>query len=156
MSNEPLFLVDGFATDISYAEALPMPLIDYVDIIKGPQAAIYGENGVNGVIAIYTKQGFENEDPEEDEARGMFRPDLPGFSIQKTFYRPNYMAAGTQQDLPDLRSTLLWEPFVQSDEEGKASLEFFTGDVPGTYRIIVEGMTPDGAFGYGTGQIVVE
>lgn len=156
LSNEPLFLVDGFASDVNYVEALPMPLIDYVDIIKGPQTAIFGENGGNGVIAIYTKQGGDPFEREPTESEGTFRPELPGFSLQRQFYRPNYAEPTTDQNLPDLRSTLLWEPFVQTDNEGQGAVEFFTGDVPGTYRIIVEGVTPDGTFGYGTGQIVVE
>ena len=156
LSNDPVILVDGTTADIAYAEALPMPLVDYVDIIKGPQASIYGEQGVNGVIAIYTKQGIDGLLQETDESLGTYRPLLPGISIARTFYSPNYMLSNTQQDLPDLRSTLVWEPNIQTTADGSYQLQFHTGDVPGKYRIVVEGVSVEGAFGYGTGWIEVK
>ena len=156
LSNDPLILVDGVPTDLTYAEALPMPFIDYVDLVKGPQAAIFGEQGVNGVIAIYTKQGADAMPKESDETRGIYRPVLPGISVSRTFYSPNYMLSNVLQDLPDLRSTLLWEPFIQTLEDGSYALQFHTGDIPGRYRIVVEGVGVEGSFGYGTGWIEVK
>lgn len=156
LSNDPLILVDGVPTDIVYAEALPMPLVDYVDVVKGPQAAIFGEQGVNGVIAIYTKQGADALPKESDESRGIYRPTMSGISVSRTFYTPNYATSDTRQDLPDLRSTLVWEPNVQTLEDGTFSLQFYTGDIPGKYRIVVEGISVEGTMGYGSGWIEVE
>ena len=155
LSNEPLFLVDGMAVDITYAEALPMPLVDYVDVIKGPQAAIFGEDGANGVIAIYMKDGIDDLSPETDEQRGIHRPSLTGLSVGRSFYSPSYLVADPRHDLPDLRSTLLWQPYIQTEEDGTYSLQFHTGDVPGKYRIVVEGISPGGKMGYATGSIEV-
>ncbi|MDD4425151.1 MAG: hypothetical protein PHS40_04440, partial [Mariniphaga sp.] len=41
------------------------------------------------------------------------------------------------------RPTMYWEPQVLM-ENGKASLEFFTSDMPGKYRVMVEGISTNG------------
>ena len=45
---------------------------------------------------------------------------------------------------PDIRSTLFWEPSITIDEEGQATLSFYTSDQPGTYAVRVEGLTEEG------------
>ena len=55
----PLFVIDGNAVGYSYNEANKMvdPMyIDYVNVLKGPEAAIYGSRGGNGVVEIVTKK----------------------------------------------------------------------------------------------------
>jgi TonB-dependent SusC/RagA subfamily outer membrane receptor len=55
----PLFVIDGQAVGYSYNEAnrmLDPRYIDYVKVLKGPDAAIYGSRGGNGVIEIVTKK----------------------------------------------------------------------------------------------------
>lgn len=54
----PLFVIDGQAVGYSYNEAnrmLDPRYIDYVKVLKGPDAAIYGSRGGNGVIEIVTR-----------------------------------------------------------------------------------------------------
>lgn len=54
----PLFVIDGQAIGYSYNEAnrmLDPRFIDYVQVLKGPDATIYGSRGGNGVIEIVTK-----------------------------------------------------------------------------------------------------
>lgn len=55
----PLFVIDGNAVGYSYNTANRMvdpSFIDYVLVLKGPDAAIYGVRGGNGVIEIVTKK----------------------------------------------------------------------------------------------------
>lgn len=55
----PLFVIDGNAVGYSYRRANSMVRprnIDYVRVLKGPDAAIYGVRGGNGVIEIVTKK----------------------------------------------------------------------------------------------------
>ncbi|NBC65176.1 MAG: TonB-dependent receptor plug domain-containing protein [Bacteroidetes bacterium] len=57
--NTPLYVVDGQAIGNSYSRAnnIVNPQdIDYVRVLKGPDAAIYGVRGANGVIEIITKK----------------------------------------------------------------------------------------------------
>lgn len=55
----PLFVIDGNAVGYSYntANSMVEPRhIDYVMVLKGPDAAIYGVRGGNGVIEIVTRK----------------------------------------------------------------------------------------------------
>lgn len=56
---QPLFVIDGHAVGNNYAQANSMVNprdIDYVRVLKGPDATIYGVRGGNGVILIYTRK----------------------------------------------------------------------------------------------------
>lgn len=57
--NTPLYVVDGQAVGNNYSQANNMVNpqdIDYVRVLKGPDASIYGVRGANGVIVIVTKK----------------------------------------------------------------------------------------------------
>ncbi len=56
---EPLFLIDGQVVGSTYEQAnnlIDVRDIDYVRVLKGSEASIYGVRGGNGVILIYTKK----------------------------------------------------------------------------------------------------
>ena len=46
--SEPLFVLDGIPTSKETIFAIPVSDVDYVDILKGPSAAIYGSQGAGG------------------------------------------------------------------------------------------------------------
>lgn len=55
---QPLFVIDGVVVGSSYSQANNMVNvrnIDYVRVLKGSDASIYGVRGGNGVILIVTK-----------------------------------------------------------------------------------------------------
>jgi TonB-dependent SusC/RagA subfamily outer membrane receptor len=59
LSNEPLYVIDGNPIGTRYADAasaVPVREIDYVRVLKGTDASIYGVRGGNGVILIVTKK----------------------------------------------------------------------------------------------------
>lgn len=56
--NSPLFVIDGFPTESSNANAISPADIESIDVLKDASAtAIYGARGSNGVILITTKKG---------------------------------------------------------------------------------------------------
>ena len=59
--NSPLVVVDGILTDGTIRD-INIQDIASVEILKGASAAsLYGSRAANGVIAIYTKRGLDNE-----------------------------------------------------------------------------------------------
>jgi len=142
---QPLFLIDGIPTDVTLIQSIPMADVDRIDVLKGPSAAIYGARGGNGVIAVYTKRGYDEEGgvPDED-APGVMRPELPGYDIPRIFYAPQYKPDRSKFQAPDLRNTLYWNPVVRTDKDGKATLKFYNGDLRGEFVITVEGISVDG------------
>jgi hypothetical protein len=70
------------------------------------------------------------------------------FSLPKQFYRPKYKLNSSNTLLPDLRSTVHWEPNIMTDTAGKATVSFYSADKPAGYTIIMEGTDMNGQLGY--------
>ncbi|MEO8472942.1 MAG: hypothetical protein ABI477_12145 [Chryseolinea sp.] len=82
--------------------------------------------------------------------------DYEGLQYQREFYVPKYETSKLRDSrLPDRRNLLFWAPNVTTDAEGKCQLEFFTSDVQGDFKLVVEGNTRQGLSGSGTSSFVV-
>ncbi len=61
-SNAPLYIIDGFPSEGSFAASINPADIESIDVLKDASAtAIYGARGANGVIVINTKRGTEGK-----------------------------------------------------------------------------------------------
>lgn len=61
-NNQALVVIDNVISDASVLASLPPEVIDNVNVVKGLQgAALYGSQGVNGVIIVTTKKGSKSE-----------------------------------------------------------------------------------------------
>jgi TonB-dependent SusC/RagA subfamily outer membrane receptor len=59
-NTEALIVIDDVISSAAVLEQLPLDLIESVNILKGPQAsALYGSQGVNGVIIVTTKKAMQ-------------------------------------------------------------------------------------------------
>lgn len=68
-----------------------------------------------------------------------------GIQGQREFYAPRYTTVKELESrLPDFRDLLYWNANVETSEEGKSHLEFYTSDQPGKYKVVVQGITPHG------------
>lgn len=68
-----------------------------------------------------------------------------GYYPGKEFYQPHY---DQQPDsAADYRNTLLWAPDIVTDENGNATLEFFSSDINTAFYGIVEGISGTGTVG---------
>ena len=123
--------VDGTILDGEYdLDVIPMPDIARVDIFKTGQTVLWGAKGGGGVISITTKAG--NLDTEL----------LPKGALSYTKATPlGYQRASDFAAAIGYRNkrTVYWNPQLLSD-----SVSFALGDVPGTYLVVVEGVTSDG------------
>jgi hypothetical protein len=62
------------------------------------------------------------------------------------FYSPKYTAKQPVKE-PDYRSTLYWHPNVETDQNGKARVHFFTSDIKGKYTLKIAGIDAAGGIG---------
>ena len=69
------------------------------------------------------------------------------------FYKPKYGAPNLGKRLPDLRSTIDWEPNITTDANGEAKVSFYTADGPAAYTVIMEGTDGNGGLGYAIQQV---
>ena len=83
---------------------------------------------------------------DDDAKRVTFRDryyHLPGFTLPYEFYQPSY----ANKPLPehkDYRRTLYWNPDVQLDESGTATISFYNNGRTTKMGISAEGMAIDG------------
>jgi len=152
-TQEPLVLIDkvvvndmagGPAEQIS---RLSPAEIESVEVTKYGNSAAYGARGGNGVISIFTRRG-----PSEGNAsigtydKSQLQPiHTSGFSNVKEFIMPDYASLGRDYALPDYRSTIYWNPSVSIDGKNPGTISFYAADLTTQYRIVVEGITPDGS-----------
>ncbi len=60
--NQALVVIDNVISNATVLSQLPPEVIENVNVIKGSQgAALYGQQGVNGVIIVTTKRGSKSE-----------------------------------------------------------------------------------------------
>ena len=126
-ASDPYFITTINPTDLEGIEVLTS---DYNLSVFGPDAG-------NGIIFITTKRGG---DLDAVKATNMARISNFGYTKMKEFYVPDYDNPKTDQQMLDLRSTVYWNPNVNTDVKGKASFGFFNTDSPGTYRVTIEGI----------------
>lgn len=61
-NNQALVVIDNVISNATVLANLPSEVIENINIIKGLQgAALYGQQGVNGVIVVTTKRGSKSE-----------------------------------------------------------------------------------------------
>ncbi|MBX0335422.1 TonB-dependent receptor plug domain-containing protein [Pontibacter sp. HSC-14F20] len=145
----PLYLIDGLPVKEGFTSHMNQFNISRIEILKGPaSASLYGGRASGGVIALYTRQG--NEAMQEVEpGKYIIIHRAQGYSKVREFYSPTYDGKSPTSREPDLRTTLYWNPNVQTDAAGKATVSFYAADRNTTYRAIMEGISDAGRPGRG-------
>ncbi len=115
--------------------------IEWFDHVGAANMTIYGWNvSTSGLLLVRQKPGLKGR---------AFRPismatvHQQGWKPSVEFYSPQYPdpAAKTR---PDHRTTLYWNPKVETDEKGHANVRFYASDISKRYLITLEGVSNDG------------
>ncbi|MEQ9378563.1 MAG: TonB-dependent receptor plug domain-containing protein [Imperialibacter sp.] len=138
----PLYLINGAPADVELVKALPVSRIDFIDILTGAGAAIYGSRGAGGVVAIYLKD--EKSLSANYEAKGVASFVHSGYYQSREFYSPDYSRKADAHSRPDFRPTLFWRAGLTTSELEPASVGFYTSDVASEFEVWIEGITLDG------------
>lgn len=135
----PLFIFDGMQVDANFFTALSPNDVESIEVLKGASGAIYGMNGANGVIAVYSKRGLGSQPPKPSNIISFT---MMGYDKAREFYQPRYDTLSKEAQLkPDLRTTIYWNPKVKTQKNTNADISFFCADSPSTYKVILEGIT---------------
>lgn len=154
-SEGPLYVLDGIPVQENMLSTINPKDIYYISILKAADASsIYGSRAANGAILLTTK---------ENQYGGRIRIPLNkgnNFTVKKintpainqifsqtpVFYAPRYLSPEPNKK-SDFRETIYWNPTIQTDRYGKASVEFYNSDANTTFRAITEGIGYNGAIG---------
>ena len=118
-------------------------IIDFVEVLRGPEAAYYGTRSSNGVILINTQRKSNFRNHYEQYGTLVYYP--ASYHLAPQFNTPDYSNLDIKKaSFKDNRSTLYWNGHLYTSPNGKAQVEFYTGDVNTNYTISVTGITASG------------
>ena len=139
--------VDTFSEqgDASAFHLLKVSDVETLAVLRGSEAgALYRSS--TSVILITTRRSVGRQ--LQAEAKSPIAAVTPlGWQKPAKFYSPSYaLSEDKNRTGNDVRTTLLWEPNLKTDREGKASISFYTADRSTRFRFIVEGIANDGSY----------
>jgi hypothetical protein len=73
--------------------------------------------------------------------KNKYRLDMDGIYYKKEFYVADLSKAAAGD--PQYLSTLYWNYAIITSNNGEAEFSFYTGDIPGKFRIVVQGVSTD-------------
>lgn len=140
----PSFFVDEAGMRAGLVGDIPITDIAYVKVFYPPFLMGGVINPRAGAIAIYTKKGG---DVKRMPTKGLPYKLVEGYAEELQFHSPDYSgnASGQSDFLPDVRSTLYWNPDVFTDAATRSvRLKFYNNDISRKLRVVVEGMNATG------------
>ena len=138
----PAVLVDGVQYDPSILMSIPTCSVASIDVVTSLVPAL----GTPGLISILTRTNTSsnNEVAPAAEAGGIGSK-VYGYQLAREFYSPNYDKNEVDKNaLPDVRSTLYWNPLVITDINGNAKVTFWNSNERTSIHVSVEGISIEG------------
>ena len=132
------FFLNEVAVSIAVIESLFAEDIGLVKVFKGNSAIALGVT--RGAIGLYT---VKNKSLRDWRSKGFDFVKMAGYSTRREFPNLNYSVSKTENELPDIRTTLYWNP-NPTIKDGKAIIEFYNDDVCKKFKVVVEGIDLDG------------
>jgi hypothetical protein len=137
--------IDGMPVDPMWAMNLPVAEIERVDILRSlGRSAVFGADGAGGVVNILTKGGNPNRDWSEVDILGNATIVAQGYAPIREFYTPPAVPDINAPFALDFRSTIYWQPMLQTDPRGKAYIEFRLTEGSPEVRVSLEGISNKG------------
>lgn len=134
----PLIYVDDLETPIEELWEIPSEDVVSVSFVSSARAGHYGPDAVPQSVIFYKLKPDHLRKYRRNASINSITP--LGYKQAVEFYQPKYDVPNQ----PDLRTTVAWVPAVQFDDEGRATIEFYTADRVTDYDVVIEGITSDG------------
>jgi len=120
---------------------IPFTDVERIEILFGPQAAIYGTRSSGGAILIYTRNGGDENHYNRKEARLTFE----GYHDSLSFETYQKRISGEKSKVET--STLYWNPSLNTDENGEAFIKMPNISKNKTIKVEIKAITSDGKSG---------
>jgi hypothetical protein len=146
--------------DMKYTTGNTLVLLDNIPVTDHEQMCSYNSLLIKKIDIYFDRYIFGGQPFDGILSFSSYKNDYPSITFPATtqlfdydgtqpyryFYAPSYeTAAGKNSRMPDFRHTLLWEPSLQTNGGEALTIPFHTSDIPGTYRITVEGIGKEGS-----------
>jgi hypothetical protein len=142
--NNPLVLLDGVPVfNINKIIAYDPLKVQKLEVVA--EKYHFGKISSEGIVSYTTYKGVLEGftlDPHD------LVLDYDGLQQQRIFYSPEYATEDERLSrIPDFRNLLFWTPELNTGLNGKGAFSFYTGDVPGRYLVVVQGLASNGYAG---------
>lgn len=154
-----VIIVDDIpVSNIDHIDNLMDPAnIERIGILKGAGAILLGGHGAGGAVVITTKKGIYSSSLQARQQQNIKMVNPLGLQQPVEFYAPAYESGAQQNsELPDLRTTIYWNPHVTLSPQGEAQFDFYTADKKTSYSVVIEGVTDNGQLIRQVAQIMVK
>lgn len=146
----PLLIIDDMQyqdmadDEVDMLSSMNVGEVEYVNFLHGVDASIYGGLGGNGVIIVRLKSGADfATNPIANGGLAIIKS--LGYLQPTQFYSPVYKTIEQKENpVPDLRTTIYWNPSLSFSVKKSLTCSFYTADTPGTYTVTLEGITDGG------------
>ena len=151
-TRKPTFMIDGILEfDQDVILGFDTDNIESIEVVRAKEkTAIFGPFGWGGMMIIHTydKRFRSNENPN------LTTIEIEGFHSPNEFMAP--ALSELDETTPDFRALTYWNPEIVTDDNGEATMSFYTSDEIGDFEIVIEGMTSEGVPISTTGSFGVE
>ena len=140
---EPIIYIDDVesnAEELMFLEPANLKSIEYFKHNDPRLLAYRWDAPTKGVLTVRLKPGYAGR---RGKPLSMAIIQQQGWKPSVEFYSPQYPDK-SQKTRPDHRTTLYWNPKVETDANGKASVRFYASDISKRYLITLEGVSNDG------------
>lgn len=145
---DPLILLDNLP--ISFNDLKQISPIDVasVEVLKGPDASIYGVRGANGVVIVHmrTAKEYRNINPNEEQPSKPLR--ILSFQKAREFYVPAYETWNNKPQDYNVPRSVYWRPLITIDSTGVATVKIKKRPEVTDFITSIEGIATDGSVLY--------
>ena len=137
-------LLNDLEEEMVFVRALRKEQVTSISLLEPLKGQLFfGEKGKDGVLLVTTNTNFIPPTPRQRPNVLPIR--LLGYQIPEAFYVPRYDVDSVRRDNRyDERTTIYWNPVVKLEPGRETEVSFYTADMPGTYTVVLEGVTRDG------------
>jgi len=139
-TGDPLYIIDGIATkNTDFFLSLNPKELQTISVIKLPRKlSRFGLMAKNGIVIVNSKlRNIREKLNPKNMILGLNRPsDFPVLDEEWALRSSN----------PEFRSTVYWNPSINTDENGQASIEFYTSDDEADLLVLIQGISNDQPF----------
>jgi hypothetical protein len=142
---------NGMPVDANYLDNIDPKTVETVEIfLNDGLSGLNRETNTKGVLVVTGKKAPVGDKISLSQLQDMMPKNNiitinpMGYGRTIEFYVPKFGVPKTNPTYSDLRTTIYWNPKIITDNNGKASFDFFNADGKGPYRVVLEGIDADG------------
>jgi hypothetical protein len=145
--NESMVLLDGVPIfDVDKIIAYSPLKVQQLDVLT--RKYFLGPFTFEGLVSYSTYRGDLDGFELDPKATVV---DYQGLQFQKEFFSPRYqLSSEVESRLADRRNLLFWAPNITLLGNETQSVEFYSSDEPGVYKVIIQGIDANGIPGSAT------